>query len=532
MTATLKRNGDIKHLRNGHDRAILRCAVYTRKSTEEGLEQEFNTLDAQRESGEAYIKSQAHEGWQCSAERYDDGGFSGGSMDRPALKRLLADIEANRIQVVVVYKVDRLSRSLLDFARMMEVFDQHNVAFVSVTQQINSVTSMGRLMLNVLLSFAQFEREIIGERTRDKIAATRRKGKWAGGHPILGYDIDPHGLRLVVNDIEATQVRAIFQLYLDHEATLPVVRELLRRGWRNKRWITRKGRDRGGKVFTRTSLHKLLTNIAYVGKIRYKSEVHQGEQAAIVDEGVWQRVQATLRRNYVGGSAAVRNKTGALLKGLITCTACGCAMSPTHSTRGGNKHYRYYVCSKAQKLGRETCPAKSIPAGEIERFVVNHIKAIGKDPDLVQQVLAAAREQLRQAHSQIQAEQRRLERDIAQWTADVGIVAQRVAGDTAALRQLADLQERIRHAEQQLADLRAENASDRDTIHEHEVAAALSGFDAVWSALAPREQARVLHLLIEQVGYDGAAGRVTITFHLPGLKALAVEAATQARKRA
>src|SRR5215831_8561687 len=205
--------------------APVRCAIYTRKSTEEGLEQEFNSLDAQRESAEAYIKSQAHEGWLCVPTRYDDGGFTGGNMDRPALKRLLADIEAGVVDCVVVYKVDRLSRSLPDFARLMETFDKSRVSFVSVTQQFNTATSMGRLVLNVLLSFAQFEREIISERTRDKIAATRRKGKWSGGRPVLGYDVDPQGYRLILNEDEAVQVRAIFQLYLQHEALLPVVQE-------------------------------------------------------------------------------------------------------------------------------------------------------------------------------------------------------------------------------------------------------------------------------------------------------------------
>jgi site-specific DNA recombinase len=198
----------------------VRCAVYTRKSTEEGLEQEFNTLDAQREAAEAYVKSQAAEGWACLAARYDDGGFTGGNMDRPALQRLLADIRAGKIDAVLAYKVDRLSRSLLDFAKMMEVFEAHHVSFVSVTQQFNSATSMGRLVLNVLLSFAQFEREVISERTRDKVAATRRKGKWAGGTPLLGYDIDRRAVKLVVNKEEAAQVRAIFALYLEHQGLL------------------------------------------------------------------------------------------------------------------------------------------------------------------------------------------------------------------------------------------------------------------------------------------------------------------------
>ncbi len=297
----------------------LRCAIYTRKSTDEGLDQEFNSLDAQRESGEAYIKSQAHEGWTCLPDHYDDGGFTGGNMERPALQRLLADIEAGRIDCVVVYKVDRLRRSLLDFARMMETFEKYHVSFVSVTQQFNTATSMGRLVLNVLLSFALFEREIISERTRDKIAAARRKGKWAGGHPILGYDIDPRGFKLIVNEAEAVRVRAIFELYLEHQGLVPVIEELDRRGWVNKRWTTRKGRERGGKPFTKTSLHKLLNNVAYIGKIKYKDEVHDGEHAAIVDVDVWQRVQALLERNGRTGGAAVRNKFGALLKGILRC---------------------------------------------------------------------------------------------------------------------------------------------------------------------------------------------------------------------
>ena len=302
---------------------VVRCAVYTRKSTEEGLEQEFNSLDAQRESCEAFIRSQSHEGWTLMPDRYDDGGFTGGNMDRPALQRLMADIEAGRVDCVVIYKVDRLSRGLLDFARMMETFERYKVSFVSITQQFNSATSMGRLVLNVLLSFAQFEREIISERTRDKIAATRRKGKWAGGHPILGYDVDPRGYNLVVNEPEAERVRAVFRLYLEHESLLPVVQELERRGWVNKRWQTRKGRERGGKPFDRTTLYRLLTNVAYAGKIRYKHEVHAGEHPAIVEADTFASVQALLRRNGRTGGAAVRNQFGALLKGLIRRAPAG-----------------------------------------------------------------------------------------------------------------------------------------------------------------------------------------------------------------
>ena len=428
----------------------LRCAIYTRKSTEEGLEQEFNSLDAQRESGEAYVKSQSHEGWECLPTRYDDGGFTGGNMDRPAVKRLMADIEAGKVDCVVVYKVDRLSRSLLDFARMMETFEKHGVSFVSVTQAFSTASSMGRLVLNVLLSFAQFEREIISERTRDKIAATRRKGKWSGGHPLLGYDIDPRGFRLVINEDEAARVRAIFELYLELHALLPVVQELERRGWVNKRWTTRKGHQRGGMPFTKTSLHQLVTNVTYTGKIRYKQEIHPGEHAAIVDEVIWQRTQALLARNGRTGGAAVRNKFGALLKGILRCVPCGCAMSPSHATKNGSKRYRYYVCTSAQKRGRHACPSKSVPAHEIERFVVEQIKCVGRDPRLLHETIAQASTHGRMRAAELESERRNHERELSRWNREVG----ELVGQAGIGSRLADLHERIRSAEHRATEIR------------------------------------------------------------------------------
>jgi site-specific DNA recombinase len=387
----------------------VRCAVYTRKSTEEGLEQEFNSLDAQRESAEAYVFSQAGEGWTCLPDRYDDGGFTGGNMDRPALKRLLADIEAGRVDCVVVYKVDRLSRSLLDFARILEAFDRHGVSFVAVTQQINSGTSMGRLMLNVLLSFAQFEREIIAERTRDKIAATRRKGKWSGGRPLLGYDVDPQGTRLVVNKNEAAKVKAIFDLYLEHESLLPVVQELERRGWTNKCWTTRSGKEAGGGPLDKTALHRLLTNPVYAGKVRYKRELHGGEHTAIVEAAAVDRVQALLRRNSRTGGAAVRNQFGALLKGLLRCGCCGCAMTPAPSTKNKVKRYRYYVCTTAQKRGWDKCPSRSVPAAEIEQFVIDRIRCVGQDPAVLQAAVAQACRQDGERLAELEADRRALQ---------------------------------------------------------------------------------------------------------------------------
>ena len=505
----------------------VRCAVYTRKSSEEGLEQEFNSLDAQRESGEAYIASQKNEGWTCLPDRYDDGGFTGGNMDRPAVKRLMADIEAGKIDCVVVYKVDRLSRSLLDFARMMEAFEKHKVAFVSVTQQFNTSSSMGRLVLNVLLSFAQFEREIISERTRDKIAATRRKGKWAGGHPILGYDVDPRGFRLVVNEDEAARVREIFALYLEHQALIATVKAIDGKGWLNKQWTTRKGRARGGRPFDKSGLFKMLTNVAYLGKVRYKSEIHEGEHAAIVDAAIWQRVQNLLTRNGRTGGAAVRNKYGALLNGLLHCTPCGCSMGHTYSTKNGHIQYRYYVCLRAQKRGWHTCPSKSIPAAEIERLVVEQIKAIGRDPTLLDATLKHARKQAEESIGTLEQERAALERELKRHCREVRTLAVEVTTSNGASR-LGDLNERIRVGERRMIELREQIVVlSREIVNESEVAAAMAAFDPVWETLTPKEQARVVRLLVKSVEYDGATGTVSLTFHPEGLRGLAAEVAEE-----
>lgn len=499
--------------------STIRCGIYTRKSTEDGLEQEFNSLDAQRESGEAYVKSQLALGWTCLTDRYDDGGFTGGNIDRPALKRLLADIETGRIDCVVVYKVDRLSRSLLDFAKLMETFEKHKVSFVSVTQQINSANSMGRLMLNVLLSFAQFERELVSERTRDKIAAARRKGKWVGGMPLLGYTVVDS--KLVVDPDEAEQVRQIFQLYLEHEGLVPVAIELESRGWRNKSWTTHKGTERGGRLFDKTTVWNLLTNPTYVGKLKYKDEIHDGEHEAIVDDELWQKVRAKLQKNGRTGGAAVRNQFGALLKGLLHCGCCNCAMLPSHSTKRGNKRYRYYVCSAAQKRGWHTCPTKSVPASEIERFVVDQIKCIGRDPTLVAETVRQANATLGQRTKELDAEDRRLKRELSAHNAELRkLVAKGTEGiDTA---RLAELNEQIAATERRLAEVGDElERLGRERVDEADVSRALAEFDPVWEALTLKEQARLLQLLIDRVEYDGREGEISISFHPSGIRTLA-----------
>jgi DNA invertase Pin-like site-specific DNA recombinase len=286
----------------------LRCAIYTRKSTEEGLTQEFNTLEAQRESAEAYVQSQLHAGWTALAERYDDGGYTGANLERPALRKLLVDIEAGRIDCVLVYKVDRLSRSLLDFARLMEIFERHEVSLVSITQPLNTTGSLGRLTLNILLSFAEFERLMISDRTRDKMAAARRKGKWVGGPPVLGYDIADTGGKLVVNQEEARRVQAIFALYLQHRSVASVLKEIQARNWTTKRWRTRDGKDSGGHPFRRATLERLLKNVLYLGKVAHQGVVYAAEQEPIVDEKVWKLVNEKLAQERNRASVAAAEK--------------------------------------------------------------------------------------------------------------------------------------------------------------------------------------------------------------------------------
>jgi len=511
--------------RRARTATTIRCAIYTRKSTEEGLEQDFNSLDAQRESAEAYIASQKAEGWVCLSDRYDDGGYTGGNMERPALQRLLGDIEAGKIDCVVVYKVDRLSRSLPDFARVMETFEKHQVAFVSVTQQFNTSTSMGRLMLNVLLSFAQFEREIISERTRDKIAAARRKGKWSGGPPVLGYDVlrEPAGSRLVVNPDEAERVRYIFGLYLKCNSVTATIRGLDELGWVNKAWTTKKGRQRGGKLFDKSTLFKLLTNVVYLGKVKYQDEVYEGEHEAIVDEDLFRRVQALLRRNRNSGGAYVRNKYGALLKGLVRCVSCGCAMSH-HFATSGNRRYRYYVCVNAQKRGWDKCPSPSLPAAELEQFVVDQIRALGNDDQVIADSIRRARRQLQEGIEGLQEQRKFADRRIARLTAAIRHLTGPGMRREDARDRLADLQDRLHDAEQRATQIDDQIAlAGQRLIDEDELVGAIEAFDPVWDALAPRVRERIVQLLVKQVAYDAAQEKISVTFNPTGISELSVE---------
>lgn len=362
-------------------RRKLRCAVYTRKSSEEGLEQEFNSLAAQREACEAYIASQRAEGWLLLSDRYDDGGFSGGTLERPALKRLMADIEAKRVDIVVVYKIDRLSRSLMDFAKLVEVFDRNAVTFVSVTQSFNTTTSMGRLTLNILLSFAQFEREVIGERIRDKFAASRKKGMWMGGFVPMGYTVKDR--KLVINEPEADLVRSIFKRFVKLGSGTKLVQQLAAENVRN----------RYGKLIDKGALYKLLNNRVYIGQAVHKGTAYPGEHDAIIEQDLWDRVHSIIQESPRKRAASTRVQSPALLKSLIFGPD-GVVMTPAHTRRKG-KLYRYYVATNAIRSGEPNSnPIRRIPASEIEAAVVEQIKLLVRSPEAVVATWRTARRQI------------------------------------------------------------------------------------------------------------------------------------------
>jgi site-specific DNA recombinase len=354
----------------------IRCAIYCRKSSEEGLNQSFNSLHAQRESCLNYVRSQAHEGWIAADDHYDDGGFSGGTLDRPGLRRLLRDIEAERIDCVVTYKVDRLSRSLGDFVRLVELFEKHGVTFVSITQSFNTTTSMGRLTLNVLLSFAQYERELAGERIRDKFLASRKRGMWMGGHAPLGYDVRDR--KLVVNEAEAGLVRHLFERFLRVGSATKLVQELNAAGHRTKR----------GKPFDKSIVYKLLKNRTCIGEVEHKGTAYPGEHDAIIERDTWDKVHGILAENAHRRGSRARAATPALLKGLIFGPD-GKAMAPSHTRRRG-RLYRFYRTATSLKLAHSACPMRAVPAGEVEAAVINQIRILLRAPEIVVRVWRAA----------------------------------------------------------------------------------------------------------------------------------------------
>ncbi|MCK1723234.1 recombinase family protein [Bradyrhizobium sp. 141] len=357
----------------------IRCAVYTRKSSEEGLDMDFNSLDAQRESCEAYIVSQRAEGWTAVSDRYDDGGFSGGTLERPALKRIIAAVQAGKIDVIVVYKIDRLSRSMLDFLNLVELFERHGVTFVSVTQSFNTKDAMGRMALNILVTFAQFERELIGERIRDKVAASRKRGKWMGGWTPLGYEVRDR--KLLIHELDAERVRAIFRRFVQLKSATLLAREL----------VAANERTRYGQLLDKGVLYKILHNRVYLGEAVHKGTSYPGEHQAIIDQKLWDQVHAILKESPRKRANNSRAQTPALLKGLLFGPD-GAAMSPTHTRKSG-RLYRYYISQTAMKQGRSECPVKLVPAAELERIIIDQVRRLLQTPEVIVQTWRALRKQ-------------------------------------------------------------------------------------------------------------------------------------------
>jgi len=404
-----------------------------------------------------------------------------------------------------LYKVDRLSRSLLDFARIVDILDAHQAGLVSVTQQLDSSTSMGRLTLNMLFLFAQFEREMIAEWTSDKMSAARRKGRWTGGMPVLGYDVAEGGGRLIVNQAEAERVRGVFAVYLELGSLSAAVAECRQRGWAMKRWTTQEGKVSGGGPMTKSSLQHLLRNPLFAGKVHSRGELYEGEHPAIVDEATWQAVQDRLRANAVTPDVATRHRHSALLSGLLRCKPCGCAMTHTFTTNG-RRTYRYYACVKSQKEGVEAGPTRSVPAGQIEAFLSDQIRAIGRDPEIVTATVAASREQLAAEIARLENDRRLAQHELRQIEDEAGRAngSATRASDLIALR--ASALDRVRSLTVEI-DTLAHQEIDPD-----DVARALEAFDDIWAALTPREQAELIRHVVDRVDYDGGTGDLAITF--------------------
>jgi DNA invertase Pin-like site-specific DNA recombinase len=368
----------------------IRCAIYTRKSNDDGLEQDFNSLDAQRLSAENYIASQTHENWQLISKHYDDGGFSGGNMNRPALQDLFEDIEAGLIDMVVVYKIDRLSRSLFDFSKIIELFEKYSVGFVSVTQAFNTSTSSGKLMLNMLLSFAQYERELTGERIRDKFASSLKKGMWMGGCLPLGYECKDR--KLIINQEEAKIIKFIYGKFIETESYCKVCQMLNNAGYRTKIKKLKTGETVGGQMFEPKAVQRILQNPYFNGCVTHKGAVYQGEHKAIIDEEMWNKVQEIFASH--SGSEKVRcvSSNPPLLSGLIKCAACNCLMR-ADSAKKGNITYRYYACYNHKKYKSCKAQYKSIPADAFEQNVIDEVLRILKSPEVVMKINKLAERQ-------------------------------------------------------------------------------------------------------------------------------------------
>ena len=495
---------------------VAKCAIYTRVSTMEQTTLKYGSLEAQEEICQNYIAIRAAdpamERMWVHAETYSDPGLSGGTLDRPELQRLLADVVAGKIHVIICYKVDRISRSIGQFYQVWNLLEQHGVDFASATQSLDTATSQGKLMMNLLLSFGQFEREQIGERTRDKIAASKRRGQWTGGRVVLGYNaVDK---KLVVDDLEAVVVREIFSLYIQHRSALTVAQLLNESGRRTKRYRTARGHTQKGRTWDKPAVLRVLKNPIFAGYIPLGDELHEGEHEAIVDRDTFHRVQALLDEHKKSGNRRGRNPDY-LLTGLLRCGSCGSAMTTASTTTRG-KLYRYYRCCRQGKEGGESCPSKQLPASAIEDFVVERIREAASDPSLVADVSAKLQQRVQHRRQELHVERKALPTAIAALSVEANALVDTLAGSTGTARRM--LEERVEALGQQLSQhesrlaevQRALAALKQTEIEGRWVAETLGRFDTVWDSLTPENRLRLVRALVRRVVVDEAENEVSV----------------------
>ena len=495
------------------------CAIYTRKSNEKNLNTDFNSLDAQRESAEAYIKSQKALGWEIYPERYDDPAYSGGDMERPALRRLLNDAKLKKFDVVVVYKVDRLSRSLRDFVKIMEVFEEYGISFVAVTQHFDTSSSMGRLTLNILLSFAQFEREIDSERIRDKRAAQAKRGKWMGGFPIIGYDLDYNNKKTVVNDSEKGLVKKMFETYAKIQSLSRTARVLNDMGYRTKEWISKKEKRMGGFKFNKTNLSRYLKNPRYIGKIPFNGQLYQGEHQPILDEKLFLRVQNILKKNDALNCSINTGKYDFLLKGLVKCSNCGSTMTPNFAHSKGKKYF-YYKCVKVLKMDKTACSTSSAPARELENVVIDRIRHIAENEKIVQGMIEKAKvladneiPKLKEEHSKLLGEAGKIDEQ-ANNLVNVISMQDNQEKNKYLLRKLNDLTKRSEQVREQIRILEFDIDKVRtQEIDKEAVLKIFKDFKATFDSQPAEERKELIRLLVKDVLLDAKKKEIKLNFY-------------------
>ena len=503
-------------------RQTTHAAVYTRKSTNKGLDADLTSLDVQRDLAVQFIEKKS---WLYVSTRYDDGGYSGSTLKRPALQRLLRDAEDRKFDKVVCYKYDRISRNTYESLWLERKLERLGIEIISVTEPVYNDDPMGRAARDMSRVFAQLEREMSAARTRDKVRAARRDGRWTGGYLLLGYDLHPDGGQLITNPHELEQAIQIFQLYLRHKSLQRTCDELQRRGWTMKAWITRDGRPTGGQPFTKASLQRFLSNVLLIGKMTCGDEIHEGQHEAIVPTSLFEQVQSQLNENRRTRGAVTRNKHGFLLRGLVSCAACQ-ASRTANTTRKGPRAYKYYVCSSAQRHGYETCPCPSIPAYKLEGLILDQIRAVGRDPILQNNFLEAACSHQDEVRKQLDADLARAAKQQSTTQDEIkGLLKALADGSvtgTSIANRIAELEAALETLGQKVTDIQTEIESHSQLRpNPSDLAESLSVFDEIWEVLLPAEKERVIGLLIDTIDYDGTT--LGIEFSPAGARLLSEE---------